>query len=39
MSREWALKQSGILLAWMDKIVEKAGDGPIVRYLSDPYKL
>lgn len=39
MSREWALKQSGSLLAWLDKIVEKAGDGVIVRYLSDPYKL
>lgn len=39
MSKEWALKQSGLLLIWLDKIVEKVGEGPIIRYMSDPYKL
>lgn len=39
MSKEWALKQSSTLIVWLDRIVETVGDGPIVRYLSDPYKL
>lgn len=39
MSKEWALKQSGLLLVWLDKIVEQVGEGPIIRYMSDPYKL
>lgn len=39
MSKDWALKQSGLLLVWLDKIVEQVGEGPIIRYLSDPYKL
>lgn len=39
MAKEWALKQSGLLLVWLDKITESVGEGPIIRYLSDPYKL
>jgi actin related protein 2/3 complex subunit 5 len=39
MSKEWALRQSGLLLIWLDKIVELVGEGPIIRYMSDPYKI
>ncbi|OUT22573.1 hypothetical protein CAS74_002315 [Pichia kudriavzevii] len=39
MGKEFALKQSGLLLVWLDRIVDKVGEGPIIRYLSDPYKL
>lgn len=39
MNKEWALKQSGMLLVWLNKIVDTAGEGPIIRYMSDPYKL
>ncbi|KAG0673346.1 hypothetical protein C6P42_002862, partial [Pichia californica] len=39
MSKDWAMKQSGLLLVWLDKIVEQVGEGPIIRYMSDPYKL
>lgn len=39
MAKEWSLKQSGLLLVWLDKITESVGEGPIIRYLSDPYKL
>lgn len=39
MSKERALKQSGLLLVWLDKIVESVGEGPIIRFMSDPYKL
>lgn len=39
MKKDWAMKQAGVLLIWIDKIVEKFGDGPIVRYISDPAQL
>lgn len=39
MGKDFALKQSGLLLVWLDKIVEQVGEGPIIRYMSDPYKL
>lgn len=39
MGKDWALKQSGLLLVWLDKIVEQVGEGPIIRYMSDPYRL
>lgn len=29
----------GSLLGWLNKVVEVVGQGPIVRYLSDPYKV
>lgn len=39
MGKEFALKQAGLLLVWLDKIVESVGEGPIIRFMSDPYKL
>lgn len=39
MSKEWALKQSGLFLVWLDKLTETFGEGPVIRYMSDPYKL
>lgn len=39
MSKPYAGKQSGLLLVWIDKIVEKFGEGPIVRFISDPAQL
>ncbi|GMG39275.1 unnamed protein product [Ambrosiozyma monospora] len=32
-------KSGGVLLGWFDKTIEAVGEGPIVRYLSDPLKL
>ncbi len=32
-------KVGGSLLGWLNKVVEASGEGSLVRYLSDPYKL
>ncbi|VEU21780.1 DEKNAAC102692 [Brettanomyces naardenensis] len=32
-------RSGGALLGWLDKIVDSVGEGPIVRYLSDPYRI
>ncbi|GMM33866.1 Arc15 protein [Saccharomycopsis crataegensis] len=35
MSLPQGQQSSGVLLAWLDKVVEVAGNGPIIRYLND----
>lgn len=32
-------KSGGVLLGWLDKVVDHVGEGPIVRYFTDPYTL
>lgn len=39
MKHTWAQKQAGVLLVWLERVAEKHGEGPIVRFVSDPAQL
>ncbi|QPG74942.1 hypothetical protein FOA43_002280 [Brettanomyces nanus] len=39
MTTEEGQKSGGALLGWFDKAITVVGEGPIVRYMSDPYRM